>query len=317
MLRRCAAIRFARSLSPGDRGRKALRNWSEKLRFATDSWQRPELRTVREEQGIYCFERPRAMPRVMFLFPGQGSQYPGMLESLVKASPAAAAALAEADCWFAAKGLANFAQLAWRSTTDLGTDIWCTQLAMLVADLLVYAALQERGIEPDCLASHSFGEFPALVAAGAWSMADALDATRARAAGIVASHGSQGVMLSAGTTPAEIEALARLHDLDVFVTHHNAPCQTVVGGEREAISKLTDLLQRHGIDSRLLSVPGAFHTPLCEMLRPVCTAGWRALPGECRKFRSLAASRIAPSRRQPRLPRTWSRNWLSPCVTRK
>jgi acyl transferase domain-containing protein len=252
----------------------------QKLRLARDGWQRPEQRTMREEQGIFCFERPAKSPRVVLLFPGQASQYPGMLDGLVDVSPAAAAVLIESDRWFASHGLPNFASLSRISDSELGKDIWSTQAAMLVADLLVHAALCERGVVADCLASHSFGEFPALVAAGAWSLAEALDATRARAEGIAASRGARGAMLSAGTTPAEIHTLIDQYQLEVFVTHHNAPCQTVVGGERDAIQRLSDVLQQHGIDARMLPVPGAFHTPLMRdaqhvLRRRLAGVAWR------------------------------------------
>src|SRR5439155_7393194 len=105
-------------------------------------------------------------PRIAFLFPGQGSQYPGMLRELVRDVPAAAATMRELDALMVGRGFRTFAQMAWENPNQLGTDIWVTQIAMLLANVILYSAVVDLGIEPDVIASHSYGEFAALTAAG-------------------------------------------------------------------------------------------------------------------------------------------------------
>ncbi len=87
-------------------------------------------------------------------------------------------------------------------------------------------------------------------------------------------------MLSAGTTHAAIAGLAAEHKLNVWVTHHNAPGQTVVGGQSDAIEELGKLLLATGIEAQILSVPGAFHTPLMQEAQPIlrdqlATVNWQ------------------------------------------
>ncbi|HEY5314998.1 MAG TPA: beta-ketoacyl synthase N-terminal-like domain-containing protein, partial [Pirellulales bacterium] len=260
--------------SPHDRLRLAIAAPAEvsaveaKLKLAAGAWQRREAQVPLAEQGVFVWRVPARTPQVAFLFPGQGSQYPGMLKSLLAASPAAAQWLAQADSLLAERGLESFGQMAWDQAAPLGTSIWVTQAVMLLADLAMLAALTERSLVPDCVAGHSFGEFPALVAAGVWTLAQALDMTRVRAEAIWASRGAGGAMVSVQAAGAEIESLARGNGLDVHLTHANAPRQTVFGGQRETIGRLASLLGAHGIDFRLLDVPGAFHTPLMADAQP-------------------------------------------------
>ena len=74
------------------------------------------------------------------------------------------------DAVMTARGYQTFAQMAWDNPGQLGTDIWVTQIAMLLADLIVHSAIVDFGIQPDLVAGHSYGEFAALTAAGVWDL---------------------------------------------------------------------------------------------------------------------------------------------------
>jgi len=222
-----------------------------------------------------------APPRIAFLFPGQGSQYPGMLRELVRESPAAAAKMQEIDATLAGLGYPTFAELAWSEDAGLGTDVWRTQLSVLVADTLMFAALSATGIRPDVVAGHSFGEYAALAAAGVWTLEQAIRVTRARGELVAASRGRQGVLMATTAPPDVVERLRSVAGGEVYVALHNAPDQTVVGGERGAVARLETLLAAEGFENQLLPVPGPFHTPLlgdvAEPLR-VVLARERLLP---------------------------------------
>src|SRR5262249_46322008 len=140
-----------------------------------------EARALLGEKGIFVGEVGAKPPRVAFLFPGQGSQYDGMLQQLVAEFPPAAAALAEVDGVLSRLGLPTFAELAWSEDPQLN-DVWRTQLSLLAANSILLAAAKAMGLAPDRLAGHSFGELVALYAAGSWDFESAVRATCARCA---------------------------------------------------------------------------------------------------------------------------------------
>ncbi|MGD9854398.1 MAG: SDR family NAD(P)-dependent oxidoreductase, partial [Planctomycetaceae bacterium] len=235
-----------------------------KLEHARNLLPQPAARKPLENQGIFLREARRSSARIAFVFPGQGSQSHGMLRELVDQCPAAQAAVREIDRALAEYGEGSFAEIAWESGSPLGTDVWTTQLAMLLADYVMLRVLKQRGIVPDVVLGHSYGEFAALVAAGSWDLSEAIRITRARCDAIETSLTTQGGMLATSATPDEIaESTAELQD-DVFIANLNAPDQTVVGGKKPALRELERLLKARSRHTRLLPVPCAFHTPLMQ-----------------------------------------------------
>ena len=87
-------------------------------------------------------------PRVAFLFPGQGSQYVGMLQELVRDVPAAHAAMQQADELMRKHGFSSFGEVAWDAAGGAGTDIWATQSSMLLADAIMLAAIRVAASSP-------------------------------------------------------------------------------------------------------------------------------------------------------------------------
>ena len=202
-----------------------------------------------------------ARPKVAWLFPGQGSQYHGMLETFCRHNVAAQEALLEANTALAALGEPSFAQLAWVEGNALGENVWQTQAAMLVADWIMLLRLRSRGLSAKIISGHSFGEIPALLAAEVWTLSDALQATRYRCQAIV-EHGPAGcAMLSVQADADRVRQTLDTHRLSLTLSHRNAPNQTVVGGKQALIAQLAQRLEDEGITSRLLPVPTAFHTP--------------------------------------------------------
>ena len=146
----------------------------QKLQVAAKQFQNPAAAPVLQQHGIFYRQLGGARPRIVMLLAGQGSQYPGMLRQLVEDVPAAADAMRRFDAVMRGEGYPSFAQLAWEANPALGSDVFFTQAAMLLADAIVLAALGDRGIHADLVAGHSYGEYAALLAAGAWDFATAL-----------------------------------------------------------------------------------------------------------------------------------------------
>jgi [acyl-carrier-protein] S-malonyltransferase len=209
------------------------------------------------------------MTAVAFVFPGQGSQYLGMGRDLAAALPAAAAVFAEAD---AALG-EPLSRLAWDGPEDELNRTEQAQPAILATSIAYLAALQQRWreggteIEPRYMAGHSMGQYSALVAAGAISLADGIRLVRERGIRMQASGaGRDGAMAAVvGLDETRIPELvqgASAHG--VFgVANRNAPGQVVVSGERTAIEAAADLARGLGAKRVIvLPVSVAAHSPL-------------------------------------------------------
>lgn len=233
----------------------------QKSRGAADAVLQQAAHQVLAKEGVF-FGRGIAPPRVAFLFPGQGSQYSGMLRELIAASPAAAAKVREIDAVLARMRLPSFDAIVSRGNAELADDVWATQMSVLAADIVMYAAVLEQGIKPDVVVGHSFGEYPALFAAGVWDLEQALRITDARCRFIAASEGSIGMLMATEADPAIVETLRDGIEGVVGLANHNAPDQTVFGGEADAVAELDRRLTAAGYNNRRLPVPRPFHTSL-------------------------------------------------------
>jgi acyl transferase domain-containing protein len=234
----------------------------QRLQLTLSTLARDGIPHTFEEQGIFFAEVPLARPKIAVLFPGQGSQYTGMLREISARQRAANKSWHKVNAAAARLGYQLFDDLAWREPNRLGTDLWSTQAAMLMADWICFSALGELGVQPDLIAGHSFGEFPALAAAGAWSLKEALKATRSRCAAVAQCGQASSAMLSVQAARPDVErALAERPD-EVWLCADNGPDQTVVGGSEVAVTRFAERAAQLNWKSRRLSVPCAFHTPL-------------------------------------------------------
>ncbi len=235
----------------------------DKARRLASQIEAPQALQALAEQAMFCSppESRASKPKIAWLFPGQGSQYPGMLKSLVEGDPFAARKMREANQVLAEMNQPSFEELAWQPESQLGEDVWFTQAAMLLADWIMCSTLTNRGFAPSLISGHSFGEFAALLAAGCWDLQNALAATRHRCQSI-AKYVSPGcALLSIQANRTTTQRLLDESAVPLSISHLNAPQQTVVGGRQAAVARFAQILEEEGIPSRLLPVPTAFHTP--------------------------------------------------------
>jgi len=183
-----------------------------------------------------------------FVFPGQGSQSVGMGQALAAASPAAAAVFATAD---AALG-EPISRLIADGPAEILDRTENAQPALLATSIAYLAAIRERlaadGVDlpaPAFAAGHSMGQYSALVAAEAISLADGVRLVRERGRLMQASgSGRDGAMAAIiGLDDARLpELIARAGELGTFgVANRNAPGQVVVSGERAAIEASVEI----------------------------------------------------------------------------
>ena len=243
----------------------------EKCRLAVTIREHSQ-RVLLENKGIYGNELPAQQPRIAMMFPGQGAQYAGMLRKLTESDASAAAVLRAVDGVLKRLNYPDFAAMAWEGGDTLGVDVFHTQLSLLAASTIVFQTLTSAGIAPYCVAGHSYGEFSALLAAGAWDFESAARATDFRACAIVGCTEAKGSMLATAAGPDTVDRLCREIGGQVFAANYNAPDQTVASGDAAAIGRLAELLNAEGFAARILAVPRPFHSPLMEGTRAV-TAG--------------------------------------------
>jgi len=202
-----------------------------------------------------------------FVFPGQGSQSVGMLNSLAD-RPEVQATLAEASLALD-EDLTQLIAAGPAEALALTTN---TQPVMLVAGVACYRAwLATGGTKPAFVAGHSLGEYSALVAAEVISFQDAVPLVRYRAEAM-----QTAVPLGTGTMAAILgldgvqvqavcaEASALTNEV-VEAVNFNAPGQVVIAGANAAVSKACELLKAAGAKRALpLSVSAPFHSSLLQ-----------------------------------------------------
>ena len=195
--------------------------------------------------------------QVLFIFPGQGSQYPGIGSDLCQRFEQAE------QIYQRASDVAGYdlKELSFNDPDDTINLTRFTQPVLLthaIASYEVFNSLTDHSIIPGCVAGHSLGEYSALVASGAMSFENALSAVIRR--GELMSELGTGEMTAFSANLADIQAPAENHYC--AIAGCNLPDQTVVGGHVDDLTRLEQYMQEHFPRKRFarLKTEGAFHT---------------------------------------------------------
>ena len=215
-----------------------------------------------------------------FLFPGQGSQKVGMGADLAEASSAAREVFEEVDEALGQKLWAIMRQGPEDQLT-LTENAQPAIMANAVATLRVLerdfgVSIADKG---DCVAGHSLGEYTALAAAGAFSLADTARLLKLRGqamqAAVPVGVGAMCALLGADIEKAKALAAAAAEGEVCEVANDNDPGQVVLSGHRGAIERAVALVKDHGIKRGVvLPVSAPFH---CSLMQPAAEAMDEAL----------------------------------------
>ena len=123
--------------------------------------------------------------------------------------------------------------------------------------------LEEFGLSPDAYAGHSYGELPALCAAGCFDAEALHTMSRLRGHLMASYHGADaGSMLAVHASAATVESVLREEALDLVVANRNSPSQSVLSGRTAEIDRALGLLDKRNLRHTKLAVAAAFHSPL-------------------------------------------------------
>lgn len=205
----------------------------------------------------------------VFLYPGQGAQYPQMGTDFYNSSNAV-------------KDLFNIA------TKETGIDVKellfngsvedlkrtdNTQVAITLVNLASTIMLKEKGINPQGVAGFSLGEYAALATSGVVSINDVFKLVKKRGdvmqsvcAGLKDSKGETGMSAVLRISPEQIEEVIKSSGIEgVYMANYNSPSQTVISGLKAGLLEIEPLLKEAGARRVVhLQVSGPFHSPLLE-----------------------------------------------------
>jgi [acyl-carrier-protein] S-malonyltransferase len=216
---------------------------------------------------------------VALVFPGQGSQAVGMGADLARAHAAARNVFEEID---AALGH-RLSQIMFEGPIATLTLTENAQPALLAVSMAVMRVLEEQGFRvadgAKLVAGHSLGEYSALCAAGALSIADGARLLRIRGramqAAVPVGQGAMAALLGVGKEVAEKLAAAAAEGEVCQLANDNEPTQAVISGAKTAIDRAAQLAKAHGVRRFMpLNVSAPFH---CALMQPAADAMAAAL----------------------------------------
>ena len=199
-----------------------------------------------------------------YVFPGQGSQFPGMGKDLYENNAAAKLMFDEADSILGF----SITDIMFNGTEEALKQTRVTQPAIFLHSVVLASTIEN--FNPDMVAGHSLGEFSALVANKTLSFKDGLQLVYKRAMAMQKACEIQPSTMAAvlGLADDIVERICNETEGVVVAANYNCPGQLVISGEIDAVNKACEALKAAGAKrALLLPVGGAFHSPLMEPAR--------------------------------------------------
>ena len=224
-----------------------------------------------------------------YMFPGQGSQFPGMAKDLYESNATARELFDRAN---EILGF-NITEIMFNGTADELKQTRVTQPAIFLHSVIL--AKCSPDFKPDMVAGHSLGEFSALTAAGALDFEDGLRLVSIRAHAMQkaceANPGTMAAILALSTD--RVEAICAEVDGVVVPANYNCEGQIVISGSVEAVTEASEKMKAAGARRALiLPVGGAFHSPLMQLAADELAAGIESVKfnePECPVYQNVTA----------------------------
>lgn len=213
-------------------------------------------------QDIY-YRKDQLQGKLAFVFPGQGSQSPGMLQDLFVVFPALHAILEQGATWadkiFPPTAYSREQQ---QQQQRVLTDTRVAQPALGMVDYAMATLLRSMNIKPDMLAGHSYGELAALSVAGCFDLPSLLRLSEQRGVSILEATGDDPGRMAAVSAGSDVLAEIFCSESGVVLANQNSPSQSIISGSTGAIEQALATLKNKGIAARPIEVACAFHSPL-------------------------------------------------------
>ncbi|MCX5093770.1 SDR family NAD(P)-dependent oxidoreductase [Streptomyces sp. NBC_00365] len=285
-LRDFALAASRRSEAAATRGARSARTWVALVAGSTEELTALLRRAVAGEhapkEGLFTADESETGDSdpgdIALLFPGQGSQRPGMFAELFVAFPELQRHLRLDET--TARVLyppTAFDEAGRKEQQERITDTTVAQPALGLTGLAAFQLLTRAGVRPAMAAGHSYGELAALAAAGALTPDALLRTSRERAAAILRAtgEGDPGTMAAVSAGEPEVAAALTAAGLagSVVTANRNSPRQTVISGPTEDVLTAVERLRAQGLGAQRIPVACAFHSPLvaaaCETFAQV------------------------------------------------
>lgn len=202
------------------------------------------------------------MTKNVFLFSGQGAQYPGMAKEFYDTYSSCKEVFKTANQIFDF----NLEDICFNSDEATLSKTLYSQPAIFATSVCAYLAATEKGILASAVAGHSLGEYAAMVAAGVVSIEDGFKLIKARSEAMdKASQTANGAMCAIiGMDSKDIEDICNNIDGYVVPVNYNSAVQTVIAGEADAIDKAIAIFSEKKAKAIKLNVSSAFHSKLMQ-----------------------------------------------------
>ncbi|WP_329362691.1 SDR family NAD(P)-dependent oxidoreductase [Streptomyces sp. NBC_01483] len=274
-LRDFALAASRRSEAAATRGARSARTWIALVAGSTEELTALLRRAVAGEHapkdGLFTADDSGTGDSepgdIALLFPGQGSQRPGMFAELFVAFPELQRHLRLDET--TARVLfppTAFDEAGRKEQQERITDTTVAQPALGLTGLAAFQLLSRAGVRPAMAAGHSYGELAALAAAGALTPDALLRTSSERAAAILRAtgEGDPGTMAAVSAGEPEVAAALAAAGLagSVVTANRNSPRQTVISGPTEGVLTAVERLRAQGLGAQRIPVACAFHSPL-------------------------------------------------------
>ena len=218
-----------------------------------------------DPKRVYTQIQHVQQPPVVFMFPGQGAQYPGMGAELYRSEPVFRAEVDRCAELLRPILQADLREILFpregseKDSADLLVQTRYTQPALFVIEYSLAKLWMSWGIQPAAMIGHSVGEYVAGCLAGVFTLEDALSLVARRAAMVQAQ--AAGAMLAVRLPEKEVLPLL---NPQLAIAAINSPNLCVVSGPFDQIGALEERLKGEGVAARRLNTSHAFHSPMME-----------------------------------------------------